>query len=129
MQYPLNQYPPYPQTLFLLIPFSFPVSPTTTTTQQAPPPPPPPPPTTIANSLDRRRAFLFLIVYLSSFLPRLSKFLPVFLSSQNVAASVEATMPTGRLEITWNVNVQSPVVLQLIFWNPGRTGLAEVQTL
>ena len=36
-------------------------------------------------------------------------------------------MPTDQLEITWNVNVQSPVVLQLIFWNPGRTGLAEVQ--
>ena len=36
----------------------------------------PPPPTTTANSLDRRRAFLFLTVYLSSFLPRLSEFLP-----------------------------------------------------
>ena len=32
----------------------------------------------------------------------------------------QATMPTNRLEITWNVNVQSLVVLQLIFdwtWN------------
>ena len=32
----------------------------------------------------------------------------------------QATVPTNRLEITWNVNVQSPVVLQLIFdwtWN------------
>ena len=38
-------------------------------------------------------------------------------------------MPTDRLEITWNVNVQSPIVLQLIFWNLGRIGLAEVQTL
>ena len=32
----------------------------------------------------------------------------------------QATVPIDRLEITWNVNVQSPVVLQLIFdwtWN------------
>ena len=32
----------------------------------------------------------------------------------------QATVPTDRLKITWNVNVQSPVVLQLIFdwtWN------------
>ena len=31
-------------------------------------------------------------------------------------------MPIDWLEITWNVNVQSPVVLQLIFWNPSMTG-------